>query len=67
MSRDPIEETLWSYVRGEIDAASFAEWAYSCDALQSVLGESDYIAIVGMDFRETSSPAYRERLKIVPT
>jgi hypothetical protein len=62
---DPIEETLWSYVRGDMDDREFEAWAYATPGLETALGETDYVAIVGADYANLSGGARYDHVKLL--
>lgn len=47
-----ILEQLWMFVRGDMSAADFEQWAYSKPMLESCLGEEFYLEVISTDFRD---------------
>ncbi len=59
---DAIEETLWRYVRGDLDEAAFEAWVYATPDLEAVLGPQDFFAVISCDYRDKSGHAHHERV-----
>jgi hypothetical protein len=53
--RDPILQQLWRFVRGDIPAAQFEQWAYRDADLESHLGFELYLETISTDFSDTWS------------
>jgi tetratricopeptide (TPR) repeat protein len=60
-SMNLIEETFWSYIRGDLDEAAFEAWIYATPDLDSVLGDEDFLAVAGCDYTDKSGNARHVR------
>jgi hypothetical protein len=56
---EPIEKTLWSYVRGNMDDAAFEAWANGTSDLEQELGKADYAKIVALDYHNPDAESPR--------
>jgi hypothetical protein len=61
----PIEKAFWLYVHGNLSDADFEAWVYSAPGLEQVLGETDWIALVSLDFEDKSRQAGQTRRSAV--
>lgn len=43
-------ETIWAFVRGDMEPSGFAQWAYSQPTLEDELGESLYLETISADY-----------------
>jgi hypothetical protein len=57
----PIEKAFWLYIRGELSDADFEAWIYGAPELEQVLGETDWIALISLDFKDESRQARHMR------
>src|SRR5262245_4514469 len=59
----PIEQTLWAYLRGDLEEGAFESWLYATPDLENRLGSEDYLALLTSDYRDASAHARHDRMK----
>jgi hypothetical protein len=60
---DPLVETLWEFVRGDMPVSAFEDWAYASPELEARLGEPLYMDVVSADYRDADQ-LHRLRLQL---
>jgi NTP pyrophosphatase (non-canonical NTP hydrolase) len=47
---DPIAESIWKFVRGDMSPTDFAQWACTDDTLEKQLGDLLYLDVISADY-----------------
>ena len=47
---DPYLETIWAFVRGDMEPAAFEKWVYAVSGLEAQLGDQLYLDVISADY-----------------